>query len=117
MKHRIHELQARRQALLQRCEEQRLELAYRVARIKPVAQLAAWSRRGAAQGTGSHPLAWIAGLASLLLMFRRRKLVRSVGWLTGLLTLASRASTILRIIAQLRAVYLSVKAARKQPRD
>lgn len=112
MSSRIEALEKRRQALLNRCEEQRLELAYRVAQIRPSAQLTAWSRRSRSGGAGKNPLTWIAALAGLLIMFRRRRVLSGVGWATGLFALASRATTLLRVIAQLRTVYLSMKAAR-----
>jgi len=111
MSSRIDALEARRQALLNKCEEQRLELAFRVAQINPSAQLTAWTRRSA-RGAGKNPAVWIAALGGLLMMMRRRRVLSSVGWVTGLLALATRASTVLRVIAQLRAVYLSFKAAR-----
>jgi len=112
MSRRIDALEARRQALLNRCEEQRLELAYRVAQIRPSAQLTAWTRRSGA-ASGKHPLAWIAGLVGLVLMLRRRRALSSVGAITGLIALATRTTTILRLIAQLRALYLSFKATRR----
>jgi hypothetical protein len=119
MSSRIDGLEARRQALLTKCEEQRLELAYRVSQITPKAALTAWGRRSG-KSAGKHPLAWIAGAAGLLLMLRRRRRSLSglggVGLITGLLALASRATMILRVLAQLRAVYLSYKATRR-PRD
>jgi hypothetical protein len=116
MSSRIDALEARRRALLNKCEEQRLELAYRVAQIKPAAQLTAWTRRSAG-GVGKSPAVWIAALAGLLLMLvRRRRFLSSIGWMTGLLALASRATTVLRVIAQLRTTYLSLKAAREPRR-
>jgi MYXO-CTERM domain-containing protein len=119
MSSRLDALEARRQALLSKCEEQRLELAYRVAQITPKAALTAWSRR--AGGTaGKSPLAWVAGVAGLLLMLRRRRRsgsgIGGIGLVTGLLALATRATTILRVLAQLRAVYLTYKATRRPER-
>ena len=111
MSGRLEALEARRRALLNECEEQRLELAYRVAQIRPAEQLTAWTRRGGS-GRGQSPLAWIAGLVGLLLMLRGRKVLSGVGWITGLVALASRATTVLRVIAQLRAVYRSLKTPR-----
>jgi hypothetical protein len=113
----VADLEARRQALLHRCEEQRLELAYRVAQIGPVAQLTAWRRRRGAKGGGQHPFAWaagLAGLAGLAFMLRRRRVLSSVTGLTGLIALASRATTLLRLVAQCRAIYLGMKASRRQ---
>ena len=112
MSSRIRELESRRQVLLNKCEEQRLELSYRVAQLRPSQHLTAWTRQ-AASGSGKSPLAWLASLAGLLLLLRRRRLVPAVGWVTGLVALASRTTSILRILAQLRAIYLTLKATRK----
>ncbi|MFL6603091.1 MAG: hypothetical protein ACJ8R9_17425 [Steroidobacteraceae bacterium] len=112
MSSRLEVLEGRRRHLLNRCEEQRLELAYRVAQIKPAEQLTAWTRRSAA-ARGRSPLTWIAGLVGLLLMLRRRRVLSGVGWVTGLVALASRATTVLRVIAQLRAVYRSLQSTRR----
>jgi hypothetical protein len=109
---RLLELEARRQKLLNRCEEQRLELSHRIAQIKPREQLTAWSRRSAG-GTAKNPLAWAAGAVALLLMLRRRRALAEVGWITGLVALATRATTVLRVLAQLRAVYRGFKAAQR----
>src|SRR5882724_7644553 len=81
MSSRLEALEARRLALLNKCEEQRLELAYRLAQIKPAEQLTAWTRRGAGSRAQS-PITWIAGLVGLLLMLRRRRLLSGVGWIT-----------------------------------
>jgi hypothetical protein len=115
MSGRLEALELRRRALLNRCEEQRLELAYRVAQIRPAEQLTAWTRRSAA-ARGKSPLTWVAGLVGLLLMLRRRRALSGIGWLTGLVAVASRATTILRVIAQLRGVYRSLKTTRR-PKD
>ena len=72
---RIDALEARRQALLNKCEEQRLELAYRVTQITPRNALTAWSRNRRAGGkagiTSLLPL--IAGAGGLLMMLLRRR--------------------------------------------
>jgi hypothetical protein len=116
MSSRIDALEARRQALLNKCEDQRLELAYRVSQITPKAALTAWSRRSG-KSAGKNPLAWIAGVVGLLLILRRRRRsvsgIGGIGLVTGLLALATRATTILRVLAQLRAIYLSYKATRR----
>jgi hypothetical protein len=112
---RLESLEARRRSLLQRCDEQRLELAYRIAQVRPSAQLTAWTRRGGPQAAASHPLAWIAGLAGLLLMARPRKLLTGATWIGGLVALASRATTLLRLFAQFRALYASMKSTRRPP--
>jgi hypothetical protein len=119
MSSRLDALEARRQALLNKCEEQRLELAYRVAQITPKAALTAWSRRAGGKA-GKNPIAWVAGVAGLLMMLRRRRRsgggIGGVGLMTGVLALATRASTILRVLAQLRALYLTYKATRRPER-
>jgi len=116
---RIDALEARRQELLNKCEEQRLELAYRVAQITPRNALTAWSRRGGSKGvTSLMPL--IAGVGGLLMMLLRRGRRRSrgraglgVGLVTTVLALTTRATTVLRILAQLRALYMTYKATRR----
>lgn len=117
---RLRALEARRLILLGRCEEQRLELAYRFSQLRPRAQLTAWSRRRAAGGAGPNPLAWVLGVASLLMMLRRKKrkggargAVPGVGWAAGIMALASRTTSLLRLIAQVRALYAGLRAARR----
>jgi proteasome assembly chaperone (PAC2) family protein len=117
MSSRLDALEARRQALLNKCEEQRLELSYRVAQITPRNALTAWRQRAGSRG-GKSPLGWIAGAVGLLLILRRRRRsggVGSVGLVTGLLALATRTTTILRVLAQLRAIYVTYKATRRRP--
>lgn len=118
MSNRLSVLEARRQALLNQCEEQRLEISYRIAQITPRSALTAWTRRAGGKA-GKNPLAWVAGVAGLLLMLRRRRRsggVGGVGLVTGVLALATRTTTILRVLAQLRAVYLTYKATRRPER-
>jgi hypothetical protein len=118
---RLQALEARRLVLLGRCEEQRLDLAYRFSQLRPRAQLTAWSRRRAAGEAGPNPLAWVLVVASLLMMLRRRKKkgattrgpVPGVGWAAGIMALASRTSSLLRLIAQVRALYVGLRAARR----
>jgi hypothetical protein len=114
MKSRLEALEARRRALLGKCEEQRLELAYRVAQIKPSTALGALTGRSRGSA-GKSPLTWIAGLVGVLMLLRRRRkgIGSGVGWIAGLLALATRATTILRVIAQIRAIYLGFKAAKR----
>jgi hypothetical protein len=121
---RIDALEARRQALLNKCEEQRLELSYRVAQITPRAALTAWSRRAGGKGGITSLLPLIAGAGGLLMMFLRRRRRSSrgggaglgVGLITTVLALTTRATTILRIFAQLRALYKTYKATRRPER-
>jgi hypothetical protein len=123
MSSRLDELEARRQALLNKCEEQRLELSYRVAQLKPRAALTAWSRSAGGK-TGKSLLPLIAGAGGLLMMLLRRRRRRprggtglgGIGLLTTVMALATRASTILRVIAQLRALYMTYMATRRPGR-
>jgi hypothetical protein len=110
---RLMELEARRLRLLHRCEEQRVELSDQIAQLRARDLLAAWTRRSAT-GSGKNALPWIAGAVGLLWMLRRRSLLSGVGWLTGLVALASRATTILRVVAQLSAVYRTFRAAQQR---
>src|SRR5882757_2034063 len=101
---RMQELEARRRVLLQRIDEQRAEIAYRFEQVRPVTQVANWAGRGVSGSTATHPLAWLAGLAGLLVMLRPRRLLSWVTFATGALSLLSRAGTILRVLATLRAL-------------
>src|SRR6201986_4602900 len=116
MSTRLDALEARRQALLNKGEEQRLELSYRVAQITPRAALTAWSRRAGGGKGIKNVMPLVAGAFGLLMMFlRRRRRSRrggggglgGVGLATGLVALATRATTILRVVAQVRALYLT----------
>jgi len=113
---RMDDLEARRRALLARCEEQRLEVAYRLAQIRPMAQLGAWRRLGGGR-SGSNSFAWIAAITGLLLLFRTRRVLTGVTWITGLLALASRATALLKVISQMRSLYGAIKAARSAAPD
>jgi len=115
---RLRDLESRRQWLLGRCEEQRLDLAARFAQLRPGAQLTAWrSRRG---GAAASPLSLGLALLSVVMMLRRKKRGRGraarevpgVGWAAAIMALASRTTSLLRLVAQLRALYLGLKAAR-----
>jgi hypothetical protein len=100
---RVQELEARRRVLLARINEQRAEIAYRFEQIRPATQVANWTGRGSASPT-NHPLAWLAGLAGLIVMLRPRKLLSWVTFATGMLSLLARAGTLLRLFATLRAL-------------
>jgi hypothetical protein len=121
MSTRLDSLEARRQALLNKCEEQRLELAYRVAQITPRSALTAWSKRAGGKA-GKNFVPWIAGAAGLLMMLlRRRRRYRGggfggIGLVTTLLALTTRATSILRVLAQLRSLYTTYKATRRPER-
>jgi len=110
---RMDALEARRRALLARCEEQRIELTYRVAQLAPVMQVSAWTRRLGPQAAANHPIAWIAGLIGIVLMLRPRRFLTVLTWLTGAVALASQATTLLRVFRQVRTLYMSLKSERR----
>ncbi len=95
---RLKQLEARRRALLERCDEQREELAARLAALNPMTVL---------QGSGisqlRHPLAWAAALAGMLLLGRTRRLLTIVLWMRAALTFARRARHLVRVLGELRA--------------
>lgn len=110
---RIDALEARRRALLERCDQQRVELAYHVAQIGPATQLARWTHRaaqwrdgggGGIPGSRHYSVALLAAVAALLALARSRKLISWLGWITGALSLASRAARVVRLFSQLRAL-------------
>lgn len=98
---RLRELEARRLALLARCDRQRLEIAYRLAQVSPAAQLARWTR-WAPYTAGGHPLRWLVSLATLVIMMRERKLIGWVERLTLGASMVSRAAAVVRLFRQLR---------------
>ena len=100
---RLHELEARRLNLIARCEQRRLEIAYRISELSPAAQLANFTRR-APGSAASHPMAWLVSLATLFFMIRERRLVGWLGKVSAGMALLSRATTIVRLLRQLRSL-------------
>jgi hypothetical protein len=100
---RLHELEARRRSLIARCEQQRLEIAYRISELNPATQLAQWTRR-APTSAASHPFAWLVSLATLLIMMRERRVFGWVGKVGAGVALLSRASAIVRLLRQIRSL-------------
>jgi len=100
---RLHELEARRLNLMARCEQQRLEIAYRITELSPAAQLSNFTRR-APTSAASHPLAWLMSLATLIFMVRERRIIGLLGKVTAGMALLSRARTIVRLLRQLRSL-------------
>jgi hypothetical protein len=94
---RLRELEERRSVLLERCERQRAELAERVTALQAGGFLGAHALPRLRQ-----PLAWAAALAGLMLLGRAREALTLVVWVRTALSLASRATQLLRVIAQLR---------------
>ena len=100
---RLHELEARRINLIARCEQQRLEIAYRLAELSPAGLLSNWTRR-APTSAASHPLKWLVSLATLLIMMRERRVVGWIGKLSAGVALLSRATAIVRLLRQIRSL-------------
>ena len=100
---RLQDLEARRRNLIARCEQQRLEIAYRIAELSPAAQLSQLTRR-APTSAASHPFAWLVSLATLLVMMRERRLVGWIGKVSAGMALLSRASAIVRLLRQIRSL-------------
>jgi hypothetical protein len=100
---RTSDLEARRRALLVRCDEQRAELAYRLEQIRPAAQVAGWTARAPAFAA-NHPLAWLAAVAGIVALFRPRKLVSWLTFATGAMSILSRATALLKLFAALRSL-------------
>ena len=97
---RMADLQARRRALLARSAQQRVELAQRLAVLRPQQTRAA----GAAGQYGSrHPLAWIAVLAGLMLTRRTREVLSLLVFIRSAVALVTRAAQLLRLFGQARA--------------
>ena len=102
------ELEARRHALLARCEAQRVEIAWRLAQLSP----RSWARSAAAGLVGSsagagiraarHPLAWLLGLASLVLLRNPRYALSLLGRTRSALTWLRRAVEVLTLVGVVR---------------
>jgi hypothetical protein len=105
---RLHELEARRRSLIARCEQQRLEIAYRIAELSPAAQLSNWTRR-APTSAATHPLKWVLSLATLLVMMRERRLVGWIGKVSAAVALLSRATAVVRLLRQIRSLSGAVR--------
>lgn len=100
---RRKELEERRRALLVRCDEQRAEIAYRFEQIRPAASAAGVAARASGIALNS-PLAWLAAVAGIVTLLRPKKLLSWMTLATGALSLLSRATTLLRLFATLRAL-------------
>lgn len=105
---RLHDLEARRRNLIARCEQQRLEIAYRIAELSPAAQLSNWTRR-APTSAATHPLKWVVSLATLLLMMRERRVVGWIGKVSAGVALLSRATAVVRLLRQIRSLSGAVR--------
>ena len=105
---RLHELEARRLNLIARCEQQRLEIAYRIAELSPAALITQFTRQ-APTSAASHPLRWLLSLGTLLIMMRERRVIGWIGKVSAGVALLSRASAIVRLLRQLRSLSGAVR--------
>jgi hypothetical protein len=99
---RLKQLEARRRVLVRRADEQREELAARLAALNPLSVLRG-SARGALTGRLRHPLAWAAALAGMLFLGRTREVLTFILWMRSALALAGRAAHVVRLLTQPRA--------------
>lgn len=98
---RLQALQARRLVLLSRCDQQRLQIGYRLSQLAPSAQLARLARAAPASAV-RYPLFWLVSVTTLILLTRERRLF---GWVERMTLGASvllRAAAIVRLFRQLR---------------
>ena len=104
---RLSELETRRRALLARCEAQREELAWRIARLGP----RRWTRAlmgglnagvSSAREHGRHPLAWILAVAALLLFRRPRDALSLLTKARGALSILTGAAQVMSVVGGLR---------------
>jgi hypothetical protein len=100
---RMADLQARRRALLARSAQQRVELAQRLAALRPHQRRAAGPAGAGAQYAARHPLAWIAVLAGLMLTRRTREVLSLLVFIRSAVALVTRAAQLLRLIGPARA--------------
>ena len=98
---RLKQLQARRRVLLERCDVQREELAVRLKELDPATVLRGTGVGGAIAGL-RHPFAWAAALAGLMFLGRTREVLTFVLWIRSALSLAGRATHLVRALMQLR---------------
>lgn len=98
------ELEARRRALLARCEAQRAEIAWRIGQLSPRgwARAAASAAAGGGARRGRHPLAWIIAVAGVLLLRNPRSVLSLLGRTRFALTWLTRAVEVLSLVGALR---------------
>jgi hypothetical protein len=105
---RAAELEARRRALLARCELQREELSWRFSQLGPRRWAQAMAGHFAeSAGAGAsvrvrHPFAWVLAAAALLLLRRPRQALLLLAKTRGALSLLTRAVQVLSLVGALR---------------
>jgi hypothetical protein len=100
------DLEARRQALLSRCAQQRVEMSRQLAQLRSAGVLGLPSLgAGGAWSTGDgrhHPLAWLIAIAGVLLLGRTREVLKILVWARTALGVASRVTQVVRFLVSLR---------------
>jgi hypothetical protein len=100
------DLEARRQALLARCDQQRLELSRQAALLRSAGVLGLPSLGGTtARSSGDawhHPLAWLIAIAGMLLLGRTREVLKILVWARTALGVAARVAQVVRFFVSLR---------------
>jgi len=97
------ELEERRRVLLNRCDEQRAEIAYRLERIRPASHLAGLATRAPQMALNS-PLAWVAGVVGVLTLLKPKRLLGWMTFATGMVSILSRATQLLKVFVALRSL-------------
>jgi hypothetical protein len=112
----MSDLQMRREVLLERCAQQRVELAQRLHQVRAGVPL--WPRLGVAGGLAAraarHPLAWAALLGAAVFAGRTRRLLSLVLFARSALSMATRGATLLRVLSEWRARSSAPAAARER---
>lgn len=111
------DLEARRRALLARCDAQRAELAQRLGQLSPrnlfgAAAGGADSGPMAALKRSRHPLAWVAAIAGMIAFGRTREVLTAVVWARSALSLIARVTEVVSLAGALR----RARPRRAQPR-
>jgi hypothetical protein len=99
-------LEARRQVLLLRSDQQRVEMTRRLAQLRSAGVLGlprlGATGAGAGRDARHHPLAWMIAIAGLLLLGRTREVLKILVWAQTALAVASRVTQVVRFVASLR---------------
>jgi hypothetical protein len=100
------DLEARRQVLLERCDQQRVAMTQRLAQLRSAGLPGLphlWDS-GARGGRDArhHPLAWMIAIAGLLLLGRTREVLKILVWAQTALAVASRVAQVVRFVVSLR---------------
>ena len=100
------DLEARRQVLLLRCEQQRAELTRQFAQVRSAGVFGLSSLGGASGRAGGdiahHPLAWLVAIAGLVFLGRTREVLKVLLWARTAVAVASRIAQTVRFLSSLR---------------